>query len=556
MYRPTKLLRAGPLAVLLVALCAPSAPAQYFAADGEPYLVNQSTSFAQYWVRNALNDSGSMIGYSFNSGQEMFARFFDGDGNPLTSNILCNTQITVGVQDEGEIGCATDGRFLVAWSERSGADGDEMGIYGRIFTANGSPLTGAEFRLTEVWQDSQWRPLIAQRPAGGWVVAWSGDDDGDPIFRIINTDGTFLTGDIHVDTIGNGGQTDTAPAIAPDGTMFMVFVDYSGSGVGSGTNLFARLFDEDGVALMPSEYQLTLNTGPGFNYSAFDQREPRAAADGSGRFIVVWESASDSQGTDWDIYARRFGPAGVALGPPFRVNETGAGHQRQARVIADPGGNFVVTWTDWSGGNADIRARRYDDQAQPLGPEFIVHPATGGNQVRPSLASDALGEKVVFCYEGPGNSLDSFAIHYLTYQPPIAYCTAKLNSKGCLPQIAASGIASATRPGGFDIGAQNVLNNKNGLLFYGFQTKASPFQGGTLCIQSPTKRTPVQNAGGNSPPDDCTGNYSFDFNARIQSGVDPSLVPGTLVYCQFWSRDPQSASTTGLTGGLCFEIRP
>lgn len=543
-------------APLLLGLAAAPASGQYFAPQGGEYVVPQNLSFSQYWVRADTNAAGTMVGFSFNSGQEMFARFFDGSGNALTGNILCNTAITVGVQDEGEIACATDGRFLVAWSERSGADGDEMGIYGRIFNSSGTPITGAEFRIPEVWQDSQWRPLIASRPAGGWVVAWSGDDDGDPIFRLLDTSGTFLTGDIHVDTIGNGGQTDLAPAIAPDGTMFMVFVDYSGSGTGSGTNLFGRLFDEDGIPLSPQENQLTLNISGGGNYSAFDQREPRVAADGLGRFIVVWESATDLAGTDWNIFARRFGPAGFPLGDPFQVNSNSSGHQRESRVAADPDGNFVITWTDWSGGNADIRARRYDNLAQPVGAEFTVNATTAGTQRRPSLAMDALGEKIIFCYEGPGTATDAFAINYLTYQPPIVYCTAKLNSAGCLPTVSSNGTPSATDAGAFDIEAQLVLNNKNGLLFYGYQSNSAPFQGGTMCIQAPVKRTPVQDSGGNAPPNDCSGSYSYDFNARIQSGADAGLVPGAVLYAQYWSRDPSSPSTTGLTNAVSFEIRP
>jgi hypothetical protein len=48
--------------------------------------------------------------------------------------------------------------------------------------------------------------------------------------------------------------------------------------------------------------------------------------------------------------------------------------------------------------------------------------------------------------------------------------------------------------------------------------------------------------------------FSFDFNARIQSGVDPALAAGVLVYAQYWYRDPLVGSTTGLTDGLQFGI--
>jgi len=70
------------------------------------------------------------------------------------------------------------------------------------------------------------------------------------------------------------------------------------------------------------------------------------------------------------------------------------------------------------------------------------------------------------------------------------------------------------------------------------------------------KRTTVQVAGGNPPPDDCTGSYFFDFNAWIQGGTDPALVAGVTVYAQYWSRDPAAASATSLSNAVRFTICP
>jgi hypothetical protein len=137
-----------------------------------------------------------------------------------------------------------------------------------------------------------------------------------------------------------------------------------------------------------------------------------------------------------------------------------------------------------------------------------------------------------------------------------SYCTAKTNSLGCVPEMSWNGLPSATLTSPFDLNATNVLNNKNGLLFYGFAESSTPFQGGTKCVAAPTRRTPVQSSGGNPPPNDCSGVYTYDFRARIQSGVDPNLTVGATAYAQYWSRDPQSASTTGLTDAVRFTIQP
>jgi hypothetical protein len=137
------------------------------------------------------------------------------------------------------------------------------------------------------------------------------------------------------------------------------------------------------------------------------------------------------------------------------------------------------------------------------------------------------------------------------------YCTAKVSSAGCTPAIGWTGTPSVTSATVFDITADQVLNNKFGLFFYSVAgRKAVPFQGGTMCVESPRKRTPIQHSGGNPPPADCSGTYALDFNARIQSGVDPSLTLGTRVRGQYWYRDSASAGTTGLTDAIEFDITP
>ena len=139
---------------------------------------------------------------------------------------------------------------------------------------------------------------------------------------------------------------------------------------------------------------------------------------------------------------------------------------------------------------------------------------------------------------------------------PTVYCTAKINSQMCLPLIGYTGKPSSSSATPFRVNATNVLNNKNGILFYGYQPLSLPFQGGWLCVAPPIRRTPPQNSGGHPPPHDCSGVYDFDFNALILSGQDPLLTEGQLVYSQYWTRDPSSPSTTGLTDALRFAITP
>lgn len=158
--------------------------------------------------------------------------------------------------------------------------------------------------------------------------------------------------------------------------------------------------------------------------------------------------------------------------------------------------------------------------------------------------------------DNPSGDCGVIELYSLFPNSPATYCTAKTNSHGCLPAISSSGSASATSASPFLITCTNVLNLKVGYLTYAHRPAANPFQGGFLCLTPPISRTPAQNSGGSLGASDCTGNYSFDFNARIQSGIDPSLVVGAEIFTQYRARDPQALNSSSLSNGLRFVVNP
>jgi len=178
------------------------------------------------------------------------------------------------------------------------------------------------------------------------------------------------------------------------------------------------------------------------------------------------------------------------------------------------------------------------------------------------LENDGKREVVVAHY----GSLSGLTVHpnQLVVGVPHAYCAAKINSLGCLPAIAASGIPSAAATSGFTVSCFQARNKKVGLLLYSlFGRAALPFSGGTLCVRQPIRRTPGLNSGGSPVGNDCSGVFAIDMNAfahGLLGGLPPPSLRsvGSAVNCQFWGRDPGFAppNNTQLSDGLEYTLGP
>ena len=195
---------------------------------------------------------------------------------------------------------------------------------------------------------------------------------------------------------------------------------------------------------------------------------------------------------------------------------------------------------------------------------FVQNPAAGlwtvevtGVDINTDARSQTPGVDADFALVVTGGKPSSCAA-------PTSYCSGKLASPGCLPTIGSTGTASATAGSGFVVSATSMINNKSCLLFYGTSGQASgAFQGGTLCVAAPVRRTPATFTGGNPPPNDCSGVAAIDMNFFAVGGMGgtPSpllLVPGTVVNCQWWGRDPGYAApnNTQLSNGLEYTVCP
>lgn len=286
---------------------------------------------------------------------------------------------------------------------------------------------------------------------------------------------------------------------------------------------------------------------------------------------VAWAALGTSAAIDGNRVIVGAPGESINTGAAYVFDKVGANWVQKARITG--AGTDSGDWFGWSvdvDGNVAVAGTYNYDSVTPLGngavKVYAFDGATWSEKLEllgnPMFTGDTLGEAVAIQGDtvlggSPSIAFGQIGRAWFWRLDPAAvetYCAAKVNSLGCTPAITWSGVASATSASPFQVGANQVLAAKPGLLFYGYGPSAAPFQGGTLCVQAPIKRTNVQTSTGSGS--NCLGTYSYDVNALIQSGADPVLVAGFDMYCQYWTRDPASPSTTGLTNALRARIQP
>jgi hypothetical protein len=202
------------------------------------------------------------------------------------------------------------------------------------------------------------------------------------------------------------------PAVAMDSDGDFVVAWSDYSGRdGSGSGVSARKYNKTGLPVGSDFVVNAHNTG--------SQVYPKVAIDGGGDFVITWTDYSGYDGDKSGIFARKYNSAGLPDGSEFLVNTKTASFQARSSVAMDSAGDFVIAWQSneyvYEGGLSEIYARRYNSAGSPLGSEFQVNIFMTGYQANPSVAMDNAGDFVVAWQSGISNGAGQDGSNYGVY---------------------------------------------------------------------------------------------------------------------------------------------
>lgn len=378
---------------------------------GTEFQVNNSFENDQTNPVIAMDASGNGIMVWVSDGQDgkkegIYARQFEANGN-LGSEFLVNSTVR-NAQTNPTVAMNADGTFVIAWQDEK-LDQDGSGIFAQRYSADATKQ-GTEFRVNTTVADDQSNSAIAIDGLGNFIVTWASkkqDSSKDGVYaQRYDSNGNLVGDEILVNTTVEDAQRN--PAIAMNAAGDAIIVWESNNQDGDARGVYGQRFDSTGAAV-GTEFLINTETSK-------NQDNPSVAMDALGNVVVAWES-TDQDRSGSGIYAQRYDNQGNPDGDEFRVNSVNDGNQTRPVVDMDGVGNFIIAWTDDTQGGAgsNLFARQYDNKGKEVGDEFQVNSTKAEDQDNAALAINDAGQ-VLMIWESESQDTDGEGIFGQRYE--------------------------------------------------------------------------------------------------------------------------------------------
>jgi hypothetical protein len=256
-------------------------------------------------------------------------------------------------------------------------------------------------------------PAIASDGQGHWVAVWQSDEnlngigtDTDILVARSTDNGATWTSAAALNTNAvTDERVDTAPKIASDGQGHWIAVWQSLKHVGLAVarDIHMARSTDNGASWTPP---VPLNAKAGLDTGA--NTSPHIATDRHGRWVVVWESENDIDGSgmDGDINVTRSDDNGETWTRPVLLNNNAtsdSGVDSEPRIATDDQSHWIAVWQsnedlNGIGTVSDILAARRSDNGVTWSDPFPLTSNAAsdtGQDTDPDVAMDENGIAIV-----------------------------------------------------------------------------------------------------------------------------------------------------------------
>ena len=368
---------------------------------GDIFQINDSSIPYTTWspaLSSGLDGKFVVVWRDTRWGNNIYARRFDSEGNPLGSSFKVNDDDGSTLHESPKVSVGLSGNFVIVWEDFRNTDAD---IYAQRFDLSGTKLGENILVNLDSLNEDQYTPSVSMGPNDRFMVTWIDLRRGDEaIFaRSFSFDHPLSDTILFPVSSDSSSVVQESPPIVSDtlGRFAVAWTEY----IPSGPRVYVQRFDSLGQALGDTIMVSNLQ-------STGERHSPSLSITPSGHFVVTW---MDKQAGNYDILAQRVTSDGFLYGTNFFLNDDQMGaNQSLPQIATRSDGGFVVVWEDWRRGNSDIFMKRFDQNAQPLGDDYMVNDSTGHiYHGHPGVACDRWGNFVVVWEDARGSFLDVYA---------------------------------------------------------------------------------------------------------------------------------------------------
>lgn len=295
--------------------------------DGVPISAVAGSSRSE-WSAAVDGAGGVVVAYGdYSSGDwDIYAQRLDKKGNKLWGN---GKQVCVqaGDQELGEVvtGKAA-GEVIVLWRNGLGSSAE---VRAQRLDAGGSPMWAAGGVFVSSSPEAYFSPSAVPDGAGGTIVAWPDQPDGDSLSaQRIDKNGTLI-------------WPSGAIQVSSDAYLYTMDSD----GLGGAVFCWESRSDDRAYAqrVGPGGALLWQAGGVSVCNEKGIPRYPQIVGDGSGGAIVAWSDERVSS-SKFNMYAQKVTPAGSIAWKPSGVPIAGQGDH--PAIASDGAGGAILAWTD------------------------------------------------------------------------------------------------------------------------------------------------------------------------------------------------------------------